>query len=136
MAFTSGIIGLPNVGKTTIFNALSGAGAHMASYPFTTIEPNRAVVPVPDPRLAAIAKILHKSSPIPTTTELIDIAGLVKGASRGEGLGNAFLGHIRSVDAMIHVARCFESEDAESSSFLAVKVLKSFVSLLETEITE
>lgn len=112
MGFTSGIIGLPNVGKTTIFNALSGAGAQMASYPFTTIEPNHGVVPVPDLRLARLGELLHKP-PISTTTEFIDIAGLVKGASKGEGLGNAFLGNIRAVDALIHVVRCFESEDAQ-----------------------
>jgi len=112
MGFTSGIIGLPNVGKTTIFNALSGAGAQMASYAFTTIEPNRGVVPVPDPRLLRIGELYHNPRPIPTTTEFIDIAGLVKGASQGEGLGNAFLGHIRGVDALLQVVRCFQSEDA------------------------
>ncbi len=111
MGFNCGIIGLPNVGKSTIFNALSGADAPMANYPFCTIEPNRGIVPVPDERLKNIARILKRDDPIPTRIEFVDVAGLVRGASKGEGLGNKFLGHIRNVDAVIHVVRCFRSDD-------------------------
>ena len=111
MGFNAGIIGLPNVGKTTIFNALSNASAEMANYPFCTIEPNKSVVEVPDSKLKKIAEILKKDSPIPTKIEFVDIAGLVKGASRGEGLGNKFLSYIRNVDAIVHVVRCFENDN-------------------------
>lgn len=112
MGFSCGIVGLPNAGKSTVFNALTGAGAKVAGHPFCTIEPNRGIVPVPDPRLARLASLLGKKDPIPTRIEFVDVAGLVKGASRGEGLGNQFLGHLRAVDALVHVVRCFESADA------------------------
>lgn len=111
MGFNCGIIGLPNVGKSTIFNALTAAGAESANYPFCTIEPNTGIVPVPDPRLRQLADIAGSKEIIPTTMEFVDIAGLVKGASQGEGLGNQFLGHIRAVDALVHVVRCFEDEN-------------------------
>lgn len=111
MALQIGIVGLPNVGKSTLFNALTNAGAEVASYPFTTIEPNRGVVPVPDSRLDVLAKIVGPDRVIPATVEFVDIAGLVKGAHRGEGLGNQFLGHIRTVDAVAAVCRCFTDPD-------------------------
>ncbi len=104
---TVGIVGLPNVGKSTLFNALTAGGAEVSNYPFTTIDPNLGVVAVPDPRLAALERLLEPPESTPTTIEFIDIAGLVEGASRGEGLGNQFLGAIRQVDAVAHVVRCF-----------------------------
>ena len=105
------LVGRPNVGKSTIFNGLTFAEAEVASYPFTTIEPNVGVVPVPDERLDQIADLIHPKKVTPTTLEFLDIAGLVKGAHKGEGLGNQFLGHIRSVDAVAMVCRCFENSD-------------------------
>ncbi|ADU65484.1 redox-regulated ATPase YchF [Desulfurispirillum indicum] len=111
MGFTCGIVGLPNVGKSTIFNALTKAGAASANYPFCTIDPNVGVVSVPDPRLNTIAAMINPQRIVPTTMEFVDIAGLVKGASQGEGLGNQFLSHIRAVDAIAHVVRCFEDEN-------------------------
>lgn len=111
MALQAGIVGLPNVGKSTLFNALTNAGAESANYPFCTIEPNTGIVPVPDPRLKVLNDIIHTQKVIPTAVEIVDIAGLVKGASKGEGLGNQFLGNIRTVDAILHVVRCFDSED-------------------------
>lgn len=106
-----GLVGLPNVGKSTVFNALTHAGALVANYPFTTIEPNVGVVAVPDPRLKALADIVHPAEVVPATLRVVDIAGLVKGASQGEGLGNQFLGHIRNVDAVAMVVRCFENPE-------------------------
>ena len=111
MGFACGIIGLPNAGKSTIFNALSAAKAEVANYPFCTIDPNQGIVAVPDERLKKLAQILPHEKVTPTTLEFWDIAGLVKGASQGEGLGNRFLGHIRNVDALAHVVRCFEAEN-------------------------
>jgi len=111
MTLRLGIIGLPNVGKSTLFNALTRAGALVASYPFTTIEPNVGVVPVPDQRLTDIAAIIRPQRVTPTTLRVVDIAGLVKGAHQGEGLGNQFLGHIRGVDAIAMVVRCFEDPE-------------------------
>jgi ribosome-binding ATPase len=108
MGFNCGIVGLPNVGKSTLFNAITAAGAEVSNYPFCTIDPNIGIVPVPDSRLKAIAAIVRPAAIVPTTLEFVDIAGLVRGASRGEGLGNQFLSHIREVDAIAHVVRCFE----------------------------
>ncbi len=111
MGFSCGIVGLPNVGKSTLFNSLSNAKAEAANFPFCTIEPNVGIVAVPDARIAALSKLYSSEREVPTSIRFVDIAGLVRGASKGEGLGNQFLSHIREVDAVAHVVRCFEDEN-------------------------
>ena len=111
MALQCGIVGLPNVGKSTLFNCLSNAKAQSANFPFCTIEPNVGVITVPDERLNKLAEIVHPQRIVPTTVEIVDIAGLVKGASKGEGLGNKFLANIRETDAILHVLRCFDDDN-------------------------
>ena len=111
MGFTCGLVGLPNAGKSTLFGALTRTKAQSGNYPFTTIEPNSGIVPVLDPRLETISQYVKADKVVPTTLEFVDIAGLIKGASKGEGLGNKFLGHIREVDAIAHVVRCFEDSN-------------------------
>ena len=111
MGFKCGIVGLPNVGKSTLFNALTKAEIAAENYPFCTIEPNVGIVPVPDQRLDSLSSIVTPEKIIPTTMEFVDIAGLVEGASKGEGLGNQFLANIRETDAIAHVVRCFENDD-------------------------
>src|SRR5215470_3677818 len=111
MGLQCGIVGLPNVGKSTLFNCLSNAKAQAANFPFCTIEPNIGMINVPDSRLNQLADLVHPQKIVPATVQIVDIAGLVKGASKGEGLGNQFLGNIRSTDAIIHVLRCFDDDN-------------------------
>src|SRR5215469_13719964 len=111
MSLSCGIVGLPNVGKSTLFNAITRAAVAASNYPFCTIEPNVGIVPVPDPRLGVLSEIFASKQIVPATTTFVDIAGLVRGASKGEGLGNAFLSHIREVDAIAMVVRCFEDKN-------------------------
>jgi len=131
MGFKCGIVGLPNVGKSTLFNALTAAEVDAANYPFCTIEPNVGVVPVPDPRLEQLAEIVKPERIVPTTIEFVDIAGLVAGASKGEGLGNRFLSHIRETDAVAHVVRCFQDENVAHVSGAVDPVAD--IEVIETE---
>jgi GTP-binding protein YchF len=141
MGFKCGIVGLPNVGKSTLFNSLTSAEIAAENYPFCTIDPNVGVVEVPDPRLVALADIVQPQKVVPTTMEFVDIAGLVAGASKGEGLGNQFLAHIRETDAIAHVVRCFEDDDVVHVSghldpISDIEVINTELSLADLESVE
>ena len=141
MALQCGIVGLPNVGKSTLFNCLSNAKAQAANFPFCTIEPNVGVITVPDERLNALAELVHPQRIVPTTVEIVDIAGLVKGASKGEGLGNQFLSHIRDVDAICEVVRCFDDPniihvDGKVDPISDIEVINMELVLADLEVVE
>lgn len=139
-----GIVGLPNVGKSTLFNAITKAGAESANYPFCTIEPNVGVVAVPDKRLDCLAEMYHPKKKTPAVIEFVDIAGLVKGASEGEGLGNKFLSHIREVDAIVHVVRCFDDNEivhvegridpVDDADIINLELIRSDLEILDRKI--
>ncbi|HVO00279.1 MAG TPA: redox-regulated ATPase YchF [Steroidobacteraceae bacterium] len=141
MSIKCGIVGLPNVGKSTLFNALTRAQIAAENYPFCTIDPNIGIVPVPDPRLAVLAEIVHPEKIVPTAVEFVDIAGLVAGASQGEGLGNKFLAHIRETDAIAHVVRCFDHDDivhvaGKVNPISDVDVINTELALADLAVTE
>ncbi|MCX7990881.1 MAG: redox-regulated ATPase YchF [Proteobacteria bacterium] len=141
MGFSLGIVGLPNVGKTTIFNAITSICAEASNYPFCTIEPNKGVVPVKDERLDKIMEIIRTESYIPTSITFIDIAGLVKGANKGEGLGNKFLSHIREVDGIVHIVRCFEIPDivhveGDVNPIRDIEIIDTELALADLEVLE
>ncbi len=141
MGLSIGIVGLPNAGKSTVFNALARAAVAVASYPFTTVEPHHGIAPVPDDRLTAVAGVTHPDRTVPATVEFVDIAGLVRGASRGEGLGNQFLAHIREVDAIAHVVRCFPDRDVphvegEIDSIRDIEIVETELALADLATVE